>query len=310
MSPDTYLDSAAQPTPKAPSRRVALALMLIAPALWSIAGVLTRQIERAPALELVFWRSLFAGATVVVAICALNGRGALRALTATGRAGLLSGLLWATMFTCFMVALTLTTTARTLVVSSLAPVLTALLAWAWLREPVSRRSWAAIAVAAVGMAIMFQEGLNADRASLLGTLVALGVPLAAAVNVTTLRRVAASVDLLPAVLIGALISAALALPFAWPFAATARDIGVLALLGVFQLGLPCMLMVVASRTLRASEIGLLALVEVLLGPLWAWLGAGETASGATLLGGALVLVALIANELGPQRAQRPVAASS
>jgi len=291
---------------KSPSRPVALALMIVAPALWSIAGVLTRQVERAHSFELVFWRSVFAGITVAVALVLLNGRGAMGKVFASGRAGLLSGALWATMFTCFMIALTLTTTARTLVVSSLAPLFTALLAWAWLNERVARRTWIAIAVAAVGMAVMFREGLNAGGTNMLGTLVALGVPLASALNVTTLRRVGASIDLLPAVLIGAALSAAVALPLALPLVATPRDLALLAVLGVFQLGIPCMLLVVASRSLAAAEVGLLALIEVLLGPLWAWLGADEVPALETLLGGALVLAALIVNLLlAPRRTAVP-----
>jgi drug/metabolite transporter (DMT)-like permease len=287
---------------KPPSRALALTLMVVAACLWSIAGVVTRQIEHAAAAELVFWRSAFAAITVGVALGLLHGRGAARAVFATGRAGLLSGVLWAVMFGCFMVALTLTTTARTLVVSSLAPVFTALCAWLWLHERVSPRTWAAIAVATLGMIVMFREGLGAGGADLAGTLVALGVPFAAAVNVTTLRRSAARVDLRPAVLIGGLLSAAVALPLAWPLSASARDLLLLAVLGVFQLGVPCMLLVIATRTLRASEVGLLALIEVVLGPLWAWLGADESISTQTLLGGALVLGALIANELTPRRA--------
>ena len=69
------------------------------------------------------------------------------------------------------------------------------------------------------------------------------------------------------------------------------------MLGCLQLGLPCMLMVRASRYLSAPEIALLALLEVVLGPLWAWLGAGEAPAAATLTGGALVITALLLNEL-------------
>ncbi|HEV2430772.1 MAG TPA: permease, partial [Burkholderiales bacterium] len=68
-------------------------------------------------------------------------------------------------------------------------------------------------------------------------------------------------------------------------------------LGVFQLGLPCMLLVLSSRALTAPEIALLGLLEVVLGPLWAWLGAGEEPGQATVVGGTVVLAALMMNEL-------------
>jgi drug/metabolite transporter (DMT)-like permease len=104
------------------------------------------------------------------------------------------------------------------------------------------------------------------------------------------------VDLLPSVMLGGLLSCVAALLLSLPLQATPRDVGVLALLGFFQLGLPCMLMVIASRTLSAPEIALLGLIEVVLGPFWAWIGAGEVPGIATLTGGAVVLAALAFNE--------------
>jgi drug/metabolite transporter (DMT)-like permease len=111
---------------------------------------------------------------------------------------------------------------------------------------------------------------------------------------------------MPAVMLGALISAAVTLPWALPFQASGRDLLVLATLGIFQLGVPCMLLVLVSRTLTAPEIALLALLEVVLGPLWAWLGAGEVPAGSTLLGGAIVLAALAGNEAAALIARKRV----
>jgi drug/metabolite transporter (DMT)-like permease len=83
----------------------------------------------------------------------------------------------------------------------------------------------------------------------------------------------------------------------------------LAFLGVFQLGLPCMFLVMASRALYAPEIALLGLLEVVLGPLWAWLGAGETPANTTLIGGAIVLAALALNELAALKIRTDSAAA-
>jgi drug/metabolite transporter (DMT)-like permease len=121
-----------------------------------------------------------------------------------------------------------------------------------------------------------------------------------------LRKSAAHLDLMPAVMLGALISAVVTLPFALPFAATGRDLLVLAALGVFQLGVPCLMLVLVSRTLTAPEIALLALLEVVLGPLWVWLGAGEVPAGSTLAGGAIVLAALAGNEAAALAERRRV----
>jgi drug/metabolite transporter (DMT)-like permease len=166
-----------------------------------------------------------------------------------------------------------------------------------LREPIPARSWLAIVAASVGMGAMFGAGFTADdRGHIAGLALALTIPIAGAVNVVVLRKSAAHLDLMPAVMLGALISAVITLPLALPFAASARDLLVLGALGVFQLGVPCLMLVLASRTLTAPEIALLALLEVVLGPLWTWLGAGEVPAGSTIAGGAIVLAALAGNE--------------
>ena len=280
-----------------PRRAVALALMVVAPVLWSLAGVLTRQIQSAGAFEIAFWRSSFAAAFVFIALLFLQDKRPWETLRAAGLPGLVSGAMWAIMFTCFIVALTLTTTANVLVVSSLGPLCTALLAWFVLRESIPVRSWLAIAAASIGMGAMFGASFTAEEPRhIAGMALALTIPIAGAVNIVTLRKSAAHLDLMPAVMLGALLSVAVTLPWALPFTASGRDLLVLATLGVFQLGLPCMLLVLVSRTLTAPEIALLALLEVVLGPLWAWLGAGEVPAGTTLLGGAIVLAALAGNE--------------
>lgn len=105
-------------------------------------------------------------------------------------------------------------------------------------------------------------------------------------------------------LIGAVISAAVTLPLAWPLQASAHDLGLLATLGVFQLAVPCLIAVRLARVLPAPEVALLALLEVIFGVAWAWLGANEVPSTHALQGGLLVLGALVVNEaLGPRRSR-------
>jgi drug/metabolite transporter (DMT)-like permease len=291
------------------ARGRAIALMILAAALWSIAGVVTRHLS--PSLqadgrfEITFWRSLFA-AVAVAGYLVLVRREGLRPVWATGWLGLVSGSMWAVMFVFFMLALTLTTVANTLLVMAIGPLVTAVLAWAVLRTPVPARTWVAILAAMIGMAWMFARGGGAFAGGnhVAGMLIALAVPLAAATNLVLLQKTRARVDLVPAVFLGGAISAAVMLPLALPLQAEARDIALLALLGFVQLGLPCMLMVVAARRLSAPEISLLALLEVVLGPLWAWLGADEVPAAGTMLGGLLVLGALVANEVAALRARQ------
>lgn len=281
----------------------AILLMIIAPTLWSIAGVLTRHLDAARGFEITFWRSFFSAIFVAIALTAQQGFGrAVGMVRAGGWLGVLSGMMWCVMFVCFMIALTKTTVANTLIVMSVSPLLTAFLAWLILKQRIAQRTWLAIIAAFIGIMWMFVKGMsNVGGQHLLGMLIAGAVPVAAAVNLIAIKQAGHGVDLIPAVLLGSVFSAALMLPLAWPLQASLHDIGILAVLGFFQLGLPCMLMVHAAKSLSAPEVSLLALLEVLLGPLWTWLGAGEVPARETLIGGAVVLTALVFNEVAGMR---------
>ena len=267
------------------THRQAVWLMVLAAAMWSIAGVVTRQLETARSFELTFWRSAFNALALVVLLCALRGPRVLWAsltqpMKSGGRALWVSGLCWCVMFTAFMVALTLTTVANVLVTMAVGPLLTALMSRALLKHRLAARTWAAIGLAGVGIAWMYGHELaSGDSRHLLGTAVAFAVPVAAATNWTLLQHLKSQqgggADMLPAVLVGALLSALITLPLAWPLQASAHDMRLLALLGVVQLAIPCLLAVAAARVLPGPELALLSLLEVLLGVAWAWLGAGE-----------------------------------
>jgi drug/metabolite transporter (DMT)-like permease len=281
------------------TRGAAVALMVAAPVLWSSAGVVTRHIERAEPLEQVFWRSLFAFA-FVAGFLAFTRKSPVQALRRAGMPGLFSGVMWAVMFTAFVIALSLTTTANTLVTMSVSPLLTVICARIVLADPIPLRTWIAALAAMAGIAFMFGSTVDDSRHAG-GMLIAFLIPVASALNVVALRKHAANVDLIPSVMLGGALSALIALPLALPISASGKDLLLLAFLGMFQLGLPCMFLVLASRALLAPELALLGLLEVVLGPLWAWLGAGETPAWATLLGGTLVLAALVGNELAALR---------
>lgn len=283
------------------THRRAVALMVLVTLMWSIAGVVTRHLESARAFEVTFWRSLFNALALLVLLSGIRGPRALaRSIAIGGRPLWVSALCWCVMFTAFMVAITLTTVANVLVTMALAPLLTALLARFALHQQLPARTWLAIAVAGIGIGWMYASDVQgADTRHLLGTLVALAVPVSAAINWTTIQALRGrdvAPDMLPAVLLGALLSAAITLPLAWPFAASMHDLALLALLGTVQLAVPCLLAVAIARVLPAPELALLALLEVIFGVAWAWLGAGEAPTAAVLGGGSLVLAALFVNE--------------
>lgn len=269
-------------------------------ALWSIAGVVTRHLEQARSFEVTFWRSFFTVLSLLVILPLWQGRGVLSRMPWRSPYFWLSGVCWSVMFTAFMLALMLTAVANVLITMAIGPLLTALVTRVFLGHRLPLRTWAAIVLAGVGISWMYGSQLSLGAPNfLLGSMVALCVPIAGAVQWTLVQKSHADgldLDLVPSVLLGAVLSSLFTLPLAWPFQASVHDVGLLAMLGLFQLAIPCALSVVCARVLKAPEVSLLALLEIVFGIALAWWGANEAPQPSVLLGGALVLSALLMNE--------------
>ncbi|MDD2546399.1 MAG: DMT family transporter [Burkholderiaceae bacterium] len=279
--------------------------MVLVALMWSTAGVVTRHLEQARHFEVTFWRSFFTLLSLLVLLPLWQGRSGFTALRRSGPLFWVSGLCWGVMFTAFMLALQRMPVANVLITLALGPFFTALCARICIGHPVARRTWIAIAVAGAGIAWMY--GSQMQSMALGGTLVALCVPVAGALNWTLVQHSQGQghrVDLVPAVLVGALLSVLATLPLALPLQASARDVGLLALLGLVQLALPCVWAVRCAQVLKAPEIALLGLLEVIFGIVLAWVGAGEQPGPAVLAGGALVIGALFFNELWAWKEQK------
>jgi drug/metabolite transporter (DMT)-like permease len=227
----------AAPVPRLPpvvealrvTHRQAVWLMVMVALMWSIAGVVTRWLDSARGFEVTFWRSAFNALALLAILGWMRGPAALwRRIRGGDRAFWIAGVCWAVMYTAFMLALTLTTVANVLITMALAPLFTAL-ARAFFAARLPLRTWAAIVLAGIGIAWMYgQQVSGADAQQVLGTAVALGVPIAAAVNWTLMQHLHhgddEADDMLPAVLVGALMSAAVTLPLALPFSSSGHDL--------------------------------------------------------------------------------------
>lgn len=269
---------------------------------WSFSGIIVRNTSVSNNWEVVFWRSCFSFLFLALWVGVTHGRASLIELRQAGLVGIVSGILFATMITFFLLALTLTTVANTQAIVCLSPFTAALSAWMLMRERLSIRTWIAMAGALIGIGLMFVESFGTGR--MIGNLVALFVPIAYGINVAILRKSHAQADMVLAVLIGSFISALATLPLAWPLQASGHDLSLLALMGVLQLAIGCILFVRATPHLTAAEISLIGLLESILAPLWVWWGVGERPSNLALIGGVIVIASLVLNEvLGTKRAR-------
>lgn len=281
------------------SHNQAVLTMVAVTLMWSTAGVVTRHLEHAQRFEVTFWRSFFTVLCLLVILPLVRGRNVFSRMRQGGVALWVSGLCWSGMFTFFMLAIMLTTVANVLVTLALSPLFTAIAARVFIGHRIALRTWIAIGVAGFGIAYMYASQLG-QGISLAGTLIALCVPISGAANWTVTQHAHAhghDVDLMPAVLIGGVLSSVITLPMAWPFQASVHDVSLLFGLGLVQLAIPCVLVVMCTKVLKAPEVALLGLLEVIFGIMLAWVGAGEVPGQDVFVGGALVIGALVANEL-------------
>jgi drug/metabolite transporter (DMT)-like permease len=276
--------------------------MVVAAVCWSSGGYLVRLLSIKDTWQILFWRALFLVLFLAVVLLKMHGRRVLRAVIAVGRPGILSGCLLAGASICFLAALAHTTVTNTYVLMSAAPFFAAIAAWYVLREPIPRITWVAMFLAAAGIVVVFSEALGTR--SIIGDLLALGVCCCFAAQITTLRKFGRVVDMLPQVLIAGLVALAAGLVVSNRFAVDARDLLILAALGCLQLGVGSSLSTRAARHLSASEIGLIALLEPILGPAWVWAFLGDRPNASALYGGLIVVAAVCANQIWRYRRLR------
>ena len=264
--------------------RLFVALAAVA---WSSAGLFQRELSVSTATQ-VAGRAVFA-AVGLFAYVALSERGSVvEAFRAIGRGGIAIVLLLALSSGSFLVALNHASVANVLFFQALAPILAAAMG-SFLGDPVSRRTWLAMAIAVGGVAVMVG---GPGRPSLLGQGLSLVVSIsfAATLVITRHRR---DVSMAPATCLSQLLVLAVAAPFIAPGAAGALDVTLLAALGITQIGLGFVFLTIGGRLIPAGEVALITLLEIVLGPLWVWVFLGERPPTATLLGGAIVLGAVL-----------------
>jgi drug/metabolite transporter (DMT)-like permease len=255
---------------------------------WSSAGVLQRQLTLDTSTQ-VFGRAMFASAALLVYVAIVERGRVVHAFRSVGLAGVAVAVCVAIASAGFIAALNHTSVARVLFILAVSPVLAALLARVTLGEPITRRTALAMALALAGVAVMLGapgEGNLAGDA--LSFLVALAFALM--IVITRWRH---DVSMAPATCLSQVILVAVFLPFAAPGEIGGDDVVWLAALGIGQIGLGFALLTVGARLIPAAQVGLITLLEVVLGPVWVWLALDERPGTLTLVGGAIVIVAIL-----------------
>ena len=280
--------SAAVVWDEAGRRRRGQIYVALAAVAWSTAGVLLRQLTLDTPTQ-VFGRAAFAGAALLGYVAIVERGQVLRGFRSVGGAGIAVALCVAIASGSFIGALNHASVARVLFILAVAPVLAALLARATLGEPISRRTALAMVLALSGVAVMLGAP---GEASLTGDGLAFVAALAFSVMIV-ITRWRRDVSMAPATCLSQAILVAAFLPFASPGEISGDDLAWLAALGIGQIGLGFALLTVGARLIPAAQVGLITLLEVVLGPVWVWLALDERPGTLTLVGGLIVIVAIV-----------------
>jgi drug/metabolite transporter (DMT)-like permease len=277
------------------------AAVALAAIVWSTAGVLQRQLSVGVATQ-VAGRALFAAVAVAAYVAAVERGRVVAACRSVGGAGVGFAASVAVSSGAFIVALNHASVAQVLFIQSIAPVLAALLGRALLGESLSGRTAVAMAVALLGVGVMVgSPGGGSALGDGLSVLMALGF--AVAIVIARHRR---DVSMAPATGLAQLMLLIVAAPVALAghVAVGVPDVLWLALFGAGQIGVGLILLTIGARLIPAAQVALISLLEVVLGPLWVWLAVGERPGAATVVGGAIVVAAVVLQARDPGARQR------
>jgi len=274
--------------------------------LWSTVGLGIRMIEDAVVWQILLYRSISMSLFLYVVIRLRSKESPFAQIKRTGFPSIVAGLSLVAAYSGGIYAIQNTSVANAMLLFATAPFMVAVLGWLVLKEPVRVATWGAILLALCGIAIMVSN--KTGDVAFVGSLAALGSAFGFAVFTVALSW-GRTGEMLPSVflsgLFAAVINFAICLIQDISLTLSLQDGSVAMGMGVFQVGAGLILYTLGSRSLPAAELALLSLAEVLLAPFWVWLFLNETASLNTLIGGAVLLAAIMGNAISGKRRKPP-----
>jgi drug/metabolite transporter (DMT)-like permease len=257
---------------------------------WSTAGLFTRLIPL-DSWTMLGWRGIFGALGIAAVILALERRNAWAGFRQMGWPSWLFAIVSAVGMIFFITSLKHTTVAHVAIIYATVPFLAAGLSWWVMREKPTMSAIAASLVALTGVAVMVGFGIEG---SLFGDLLAFGMTLSLAVMMVIARHYR-DIPVMPAACLSALLSGLVCWPLGDPLAVTDYELLLLALFGLVNSAIGLALFTLGARLLPAIETALIGSLDAPLAPLWVWLVFNETPSGSTMIGGAIVFVAVAAH---------------
>ena len=239
--------------------------------------------------ELLFYRGAIPFFFVLIGLLLFYKKNFLNALLKIGYVGIFYIISFSACNITFIISIQNTNVANTLIMVALAPMLSAVLATIFLKEPTNKNTWAAIFVTFFSVTFIFYDSIQLGniKGDIYGFITALGL----AIN-ANLARYAKEIDLVPSAVIGKLVVAIFAFFFVDNFYLSGMDLFIVPLMCIMCVAIPFVLVTIAPRFISAPEVNLFFLLEVILGPIWVWLVIKEQPSLQTIIGGIIIIITI------------------
>jgi len=257
-------------------------------------GLILRSFESASIWQILFYRSIFFLWVLIAFILLTYRKKTFQKIKEAGVPGLIGGIFLSTNFVAYMYAMMETTVANVVFIISTQTVFLPIVAYIFLREKISSRGYVAIVLAMIGVTLMIGDSFGTG--SLKGNLAALTIPINFSVLVLIIRKYP-KVDMIPAIFYAGILSCLYGLFLLEDMVISTKDIWLSFLLGVPQLAFGFIFITIGSRTTPAVMVGLLMLMESIFAPIWVWLFYGEIPPTSVLIGGIIILSAVVMKSL-------------
>ena len=257
-------------------------------------GLILRSFESASIWQILFYRSIFFLWVLIAFILLTYRKKTLKKIKEAGVPGLIGGIFLSTNFVAYMYSMMETTVANVVFIISTQTVFLPIVAYIFLKERISPRGYVAIVLAMIGVTLMIGDSLGTG--SLKGNLAALTIPINFSVLVLIIRKYP-KVDMIPAIFYAGILSCLYGLFLLEDMVISTKDIWLSFLLGVPQLAFGFIFITIGSRTTPAVMVGLLMLMESIFAPIWVWLFYNEIPPVSVLIGGIIILSAVVMKSL-------------
>ena len=256
----------------------------------SFGGLIVKSFEGATLWQILFWRSLFFSLTVLTFLLIIYKKKTLTSFYDSGLAGVIGGIVLSFGFCGYVFAMYNTTVANTNFIISLQILFLALFGYIFLKEKINALTLTSIILAMIGVLVMVGNSLSPGELS--GNLAAFTMPITFAVLIMIVRKYP-TVDMVPAQFVAGVSSCLIGFLLSSKIMISPHDIFLGFLAGFFQVGFGFIFITIGARTTPSALVGIIMLSESILGPLWAFLFVSERPSIFGLLGGAIILFAVL-----------------